>query len=601
MRLIILFMFFSYIVLAQQDEQKLAYQYFINGQYLEALSIYEDLNSKEISIRHYVPYFTSLLRLEEYKKAGRLAKKASNMYPTNLSYQLDIGIVEEKKGNGIKAERIYNEIFKKIKAGNKNQYISLANTFIRHTMFERALDVYRFAKKNKIELNFSMQKAQLYSNLGQSELMVSAYLEALSLNPNQKTMIISQLQRFLDNDGIKSDKNYSIVKKALLNEIRDNPERIDFIEILIWLFMQNHQFDMALTQAKALDKRTGTGLSKIFDLGDSFLDKEYYKLAIDAYAYVIQRAVDQNVLVDANINKLYAETKLLLENDEDLDRLDNSYKKVINQLGEQYNTVLLLSNYAHFKAFYLNDLFAAEKILINTMDIPGITEADLAECKLEYADIQLLLGNIWEALLYYSQVEKDFKENPLGHEAKLRRAKISYYQGDFLWSQTQLNTLKASTSKLIANDAMELSLLITDNYNLDTSDIAMQTFARADLLDYQNRYQDALIKYDSVLTSFPGHSLSDEIYMRKAEIYVRLDNYKMALNMYDKVIEEYPYDILVDDALYRQAYIYHRILEERLKAMDIYERILLEHNSSIFVAESRKRFRELRGDKLDME
>ncbi len=594
-------MFFSYIVLAQQDEQKLAYQYFINGQYLEALSIYEDLNSKEISIRHYVPYFTSLLRLEEYKKAGRLAKKASNMYPTNLSYQLDIGIVEEKKGNGIKAERIYNEIFKKIKAGNKNQYISLANTFIRHTMFERALDVYRFAKKNKIELNFSMQKAQLYSNLGQSELMVSAYLEALSLNPNQKTMIISQLQRFLDNDGIKSDKNYSIVKKALLNEIRDNPERIDFIEILIWLFMQNHQFDMALTQAKALDKRTGTGLSKIFDLGDSFLDKEYYKLAIDAYAYVIQRAVDQNVLVDANINKLYAETKLLLENDEDLDRLDNSYKKVINQLGEQYNTVLLLSNYAHFKAFYLNDLFAAEKILINTMDIPGITEADLAECKLEYADIQLLLGNIWEALLYYSQVEKDFKENPLGHEAKLRRAKISYYQGDFLWSQTQLNTLKASTSKLIANDAMELSLLITDNYNLDTSDIAMQTFARADLLDYQNRYQDALIKYDSVLTSFPGHSLSDEIYMRKAEIYVRLDNYKMALNMYDKVIEEYPYDILVDDALYRQAYIYHRILEERLKAMDIYERILLEHNSSIFVAESRKRFRELRGDKLDME
>ena len=592
-------MCFNCVVFAQQDEQKLAYQYFINGQYLEAINIYEDLNKDKFLIRHYVPYFTSLLKLEEYKKAGQLARKASDIYPTTLSYQLDIGVIEEKKGNRKKAEKIYDQVFKKIKGSNKNSYINLANIFTRYTMFERALDLYEFAQQKNSQLNFSLQKAQIYSNLGKSELMVTEYLAELNLNPNQKTMVISQLQRFLDNDGIKSDKNYSLVKKALLVEIRNNPERIDFMELLIWLFMQNHQFEMALKQAKALDKRTSSGLEKIFDLGDSFLDKEYYQLAIDAYDYVIQRVTDQDVIIHANINKLYAQTKLLLDNDQDINELDNAYKEVINQLGEKYNTVILLSNYAHFKAFYLNDLVAAENILIRTMGISGITDIDLAECKLEYADIQLLLGNIWQSLLYYSQVEKDFKENPLGHEAKLRRAKIAYYQGDFLWAQAQLSTLKASTSKLIANDAMELSLLITDNYNLDTSDIAMQTFARADLLNYQNRKQDALVKYDSILFLFPGHSLSDEIYMRKAEIYIKLDDYQEALVMYDKIILEHPYDILVDDALYRKAQIYHKKLQEKLKAMDIYERILLEHNSSIFVAESRKKFRELRGDKLE--
>ena len=592
-------MCFNCVVFAQQDEQKLAYQYFINGQYLEAINIYEDLNKDKFLIRHYVPYFTSLLKLEEYKKAGQLARKASDIYPTTLSYQLDIGVIEEKKGNRKKAEKIYDQVFKKIKGSNKNSYINLANTFTRYTMFERALDLYEFAQQKNSQLNFSLQKAQIYSNLGKSELMVTEYLAELNLNPTQKTMVISQLQRFLDNDGIKSDKNYSLVKKALLVEIRNNPERIDFMELLIWLFMQNHQFEMALKQAKALDKRTSAGLEKIFDLGDSFLDKEYYQLAIDAYDYVIQRVTDQDVIIHANINKLYAQTKLLLDNDQDINELDNAYKEVINQLGEKYNTVILLSNYAHFKAFYLNDLVAAENILIRTMGISGITDIDLAECKLEYADIQLLLGNIWQSLLYYSQVEKDFKENPLGHEAKLRRAKIAYYQGDFLWAQAQLSTLKASTSKLIANDAMELSLLITDNYNLDTSDIAMQTFARADLLNYQNRKQDALVKYDSILFLFPGHSLSDEIYMRKAEIYIELDDYQEALVMYDKIILEHPYDILVDDALYRKAQIYHKKLQEKLKAMDIYERILLEHNSSIFVAESRKKFRELRGDKLE--
>ena len=167
----------------------------------------------------------------------------------------------------------------------------------------------------------------------------------------------------------------------------------------------------------------------------------------------------------------------------------------------------------------------------------------------------LLTGNIWESLLYYSQVEKDFKENPIGHQAKLRRAKIAYYQGDFDWAQAQLGTLKASTSKLIANDAMDLSLLIIDNLNLDTSAIAMQTFASADLLNYQQKYEEAIVKYDSVLTAFPGHTLSDEIYMQKADIYMQLHNTPKRIEMYEKISTDWNYDILADDALYQLAKI----------------------------------------------
>ena len=235
------------------------------------------------------------------------------------------------------------------------------------------------------------------------------------------------------------------------------------------------------------------------------------------------------------------------------------------------------------------------------MEISGIDNYDLAECKMEYADVLLLQGNIWESLLYFSQVEKDFKEHPIGHEAKLRRAKISYFQGDFQWAQAQLETLKASTSKLIANDAMELSLLITDNYNLDTTEISMRAFAKADLLSYQQKYDKAIVKYDSVLTTFSGHSLSDEIYMRKAQIYFNQANYELALLEYEKIEKDWAYDILADDALYNRAKIYDDIFDDKENSMKIYEYILLEHNSSIYVAESRKRFRELRGDNLNTE
>ena len=332
---------------------------------------------------------------------------------------------------------------------------------------------------------------------------------------------------------------------------------------------------------------------------ETFLDKQYYDLAIKSYEYVIQKGENNFLFIDANINKLYAKTKSLNNKNQEVSSLDDEYKSLIRELGKSRNTVLLLSNYAHFKAFYLHDLLAAETILLSAMDVSGIDKYDLAECKLEYADVQLLLGNVWESLLYYSQVEKDFKENPIGHQAKLRRAKIAYYQGDFDWAQAQLGTLKASTSKLIANDAMDLSLLIIDNLNLDTSIIAMQIFATADLLFYQQKYEKAIAKYDSVITIFPGHTLSDEIYMRKAEIYMQLNNTDMVLEMYNKIATDWNYDILADDALYKMAKLYDSTLSNHEKAMDLYEKILLEHNSSIFVAEARKRFRILRGDNLN--
>ena len=600
MRLLLVFMLISTFAISQQNNQQLAYQYYVNGEYDKAIAMYKELNDARFSVAYYAPYYSSLLKTKQYKAAEQLAKKVAKIYPNSLNYQLEIGIAQEKSGNSRKAERTFKKLFKALD-GRQAQTINLANTYSRYGMHDDALRVYFLAEQINSKANFGTQKAQLYAHLGKVDLMIEQYLDVLHKNPNQKPMVISQIQRFLDNDGIKSDKNYKLVKNALLPYVRSEENRTDFSEMLIWLFMQNAQFEMALRQAKGLDKRMNADGEGVYDLAESFLDKKYYNLAVKAYDYVLEKGPRNFLFVEANINKLYALTKSLSEQKKEVSVLDKAYQQVLEELGENRNTVLLLSNYAHFKAFYLHDLKSAEEILIDAMAINQISKTDLAACKLEYADVMLLLGNIWESLLYYSQVEKDFKENPIGHEAKLRRAKIAYYQGDFQWAQAQLGILKASTSKLIANDAMDLSLLITDNYNLDTSEIAMKTFATADLLAYQQKYNEAIIKYDSVLTVFSGHSLSDEIYMRKAEIYTGLGNTEMALLMYQKITDEWGYDILADDALYRQAKMYDVILEDKEKAMELYEKILLEHNSSIFAAEARKRFRILRGDHITIE
>ena len=597
MRLILVFLFISNFVFSQQSNQQIAYQYYINGEYKKAISLYEELIETHLSVAYYDPYYTSLLEVKSYKEAEYLARKLVKKHPKELRYKLGVIIAQDKYGATNKSNLGYKKLLKKLD-GRRSQAINLANIFCRHELYGKALEVYRLSAKINPNNNFGIQRAQLFEKTEQVGLMLNEYLDEMQRNPTQKQIVFSKIQKFLDNDGIKSNKNYKLVKKLLLVRVRAENERTDFTEMLIWLFMQNHQFNMALIQAKALDRRTDSDGEGVYSLAETFLDKEYFELADKAYDYVIAKGDKNHLFIDANINKLYALTKATSIKNEDISIIDKQYERIINDLGKKRNTVLLLSNYAHFKAFYLHDLLAAEILLNDAMRISGIDNYDLAECKMEYADVLLLQGNIWESMLYYSQVEKDFKEHPTGHEAKLRIAMISYYQGDFQWAQAQLETLKASTSKLIANNAMELSLLITDNYNLDTTEISMRTFANADLLYYQQKYDAAILKYDSVLTAFEGHSLSDEIYMRKAEIYLHNGEIENALANYKNIEIEWGYDILADNALFKSAKIYDDILHDYESAMKLYERILLDHASSIYVSESRKRFRELRGDNL---
>ncbi len=260
---------------------------------------------------------------------------------------------------------------------------------------------------------------------------------------------------------------------------------------------------------------------------------------------------------------------------------------------------MMMRELAHLKAFYLGKLEEAEQLLARAIEMPGVYDRILATCKLERADILLLKGEVWDASLLYQQVELDFKEDPLGHEAKFRSAKISYYTGDFEWAQAQLDVLKASTSKLISNDAIDLSLLITDNFNMDTLTAPMEMFARADLLAYQNQTEAAGRTLDSLELAWPMHSLSDEIKMLRAAMAFRNGKFEEARSLYEKVVELHAMDITADDALFKLAEMQQNIFNDPARAMELYEKLIAEFPGSLYVVEARKRFRELRGDAVN--
>lgn len=282
-----------------------------------------------------------------------------------------------------------------------------------------------------------------------------------------------------------------------------------------------------------------------------------------------------------------------------LKSLEQRYIKTLVEANRNPLSFPLMRNLAHLQAFYLDNTEGAIQLLDELIALTNSNKLLQAECKLELADIMLFTGEPWEATLLYSQVDKAFKNEPIGHEARFRNAKLSFYIGEFNWARAQLDVLKAATSKLIANDAMAMSLIISDNIDMDSSTVQLGTYARADLLLYRNQPDAAVAVLDSLLQAWPGHPITDDALMKKAEIRMKQGNFAAAEALYLQVISEYGEGIQGDDAQYRLGLLYEEQMKDNTKAMAAYQELLVKYPGSVFSVEARKRFRLLRGDMVN--
>ena len=336
----------------------------------------------------------------------------------------------------------------------------------------------------------------------------------------------------------------------------------------------------------------------MFDLAYIAYENKAFDDAVKSYQYLIDLGTENPYYFDAKISQVIVIGEELMSREysqDELVSLDKKYQLTIEELGKSKDLVYLMKDYAKLQAYYLFDTFTAVKILEECIGLLDQSELQ-AECKLMLGDIYLINNKDWDAIIQYSQVEKAYKENPIGHEAKFRRSRVAYFQGQFDWAQAQLDVLKGSTTKLIANNAMKLSLLITDNMGLDTSAMAMEMYAKAEWLIFQNKIDESYNLLDSMLTIFEGHTLSDEILYKQAEIQAQKKNYPEAAALYEQIATNFSFDILADDALFHWAELLEKKLDNKTKAQDLYEKIMLDYSDSIYTVESRKRYRNLRGD-----
>ena len=586
---------------AQQTEEQLGVQYYMNRDLDKALATFEALYNRSPNQFNYIYYVNTLFELKEFDKAEKVIKKELRNNPDDPHYQVDMGYLNIMKGDIAKGRKIYENCLKDLKP-DRMQIYNLTNAFASRRESDYMIRTYiRGRELLKDKAAFAYELAYTYESLGSIEPMIDEYLNLLTSTPQQISMVENRLQAWLSDD-VDNSKN-DTYRAVLMKKLQQHPDEIIYNELLLWHSIQQKDFPFALLQAKALDRRYGEDGQRVFDLAALCVSNESFDAAIDGYKYIVKKNMDKELVMLSRIELINTEFKQFEKSySQDKSKLllmKQQYTTLLDEIGKNSFTIPLILNLAHLQAFYLGETDAATDLLLQSINIPKVPLPKQAECKLELADIYLFSDNPWEATLLYSQVEKTFKNEPLGHEAKFRNAKLSFYIGEFDWARGQLDILKAATSKLIANDAMELSLLITDNIEEDSVTTPLQMYARADLLEFRNRDNDALAVLDSVIAEFPMHSIMDNALFKKAEINVKNGKFDDAASYYSQIIEKYPNDLLADDAMFNLAGLYENKLNNKAKAMQLYEKILTQYPGSLYVVEARKHFRALRNDQVN--
>ena len=579
-------------VCAQAQNDLLARNYMEQGDYDKAVTVYENLVKETPGNFTFVTgLIEAYQQTEAYSKADSLILKALDRTRNNAVLEVELGYNKQLQGNRADAQAIYNKVIADV-ASNPGYASGVARAFQKYSLLEEAVKTYETARELIPSGNYDYPLASLYGEMGNFETMFEMYLNLLERGDNFAEYAQRSISRFITEDN--ANVANQTLRKVLLTRMQDNPDLL-YNQMLSWLFIQQKEYDKAFIQEKAIAKRSGN-FSGITTLAIVAEQNEEDALALTILEYLIAETGDDELKLYAH--QKYLELKLKSANAEGLKAIDSQYASLLETYGKSALTLELQADYAHFLAFRFAKIEQATALLEEALK-QQLNSFQEARIKMELADILVLEERFNAALIYYSQIQKKLKDNVIAQEARFKVAKTSYYKGDFEWAKTQLKVLKSSAEQLIANDAQDIYLLITDNTFNDSTQTALKTYAQADLRSYQKRDDDAIAIYDRVLKDFAGEKIEDEALLAQALLFEDKKEYQKAADNYLKILESHGSDILADDAHYRLANLYVAQLNQPEKAKEQYEQILFNFADSIFYVDAQQKYRRLRGDSIN--
>lgn len=586
-----------------QSEIQLANEYLLKGDKKKAVELYRELSKHDVNNSFiYNNYINTLLDLGAYDEAQAFLKKLLKRDPNNLQYRLDAGLVYVRSGDLTRADRHFREMIAENKT-NVQRIKLMAEFFSSRSLLDYGILALTESRNflNNSTL-FSLDLAMLYRLKGNQDKMVQEYLNYVTQTSANIQYVKNVMQALLT-----EPEELTSLEKLLYDRVQEFPDVEVYSDLLIWVTMQQKNFYASFVQARAYDKRYKHDGEKSMEVAKVALDNEDYDNAAKIYRYVIREYRNTPNYLMATLGLIRTREARLKRiypvNPDSVKTLVADYRKFIKQYPDNANALEAARSEALLFANYLDEKDSAVKILNKLITNPRTSLYLRSKAKLDLGDIYLLKAEPWESTLLYSQVEKTQKENPIGYEAKLKNAKLSYYKGDFRLAQEHLDILKEATTREIANDALDLSMRIKENIALDSAGQALKEYASIELMLYQNKTDEALAQLEKLKQGFSAsgaavsnQTILDDVYWLEANIRMKRGEFENSIGLLQKIRDEFPDDILADDAYFLQGEIYERQLKNKEKAMEIYREFLNKYPGSVYAAEARKRYRTMRGD-----
>nr|WP_321229093.1 tetratricopeptide repeat protein [uncultured Psychroserpens sp.] len=579
-------------LLFSQNEQ-LADDYFKRGEFDKALISYQKLNENKKSSKYIYKIIETLQQLERYDEAQvQIAQRMKEInYPPLL---VELGYNYQLMDSTDLANKYYKEAIAKVVEKPSYTY-GIARKFEDHSLLEEALEVYKKGMELNPDLNFNMQMARIYGEQGNIELLFSNYLDYIESKPEFLNTAKRAFSDFVSEN--KENENNLTLRTLLLKKSQSNPQP-HWNDMLSWLYIQQKEYNKAFIQEKALYRRSQESLSRILDLALTTVKQKDYKTANSIFEFVLENSQDINTVLTAHQYMLEIEIENAGVDEKKLKDIDKKFNALFFEYGKYEQTIALQIAYGNFIAFNKHQPKVASDFLKESLKL-NLSNFQEATVKLKLGDILVFQERFNEALIYYTQIQANLKNSTISQEARFKVAKTSYYKGDFEWAESQLKILKASTSQLIANDALELKLLISDNKDEDSLQVALKLYSKADLMSFQNKNEEAIALLDKIVTEHKGESIEDQALYMQAKLYEKTKQIDKAVANYEYIIANYRDEILADDAHFYLAELYQNQLAQPEKAKALYENIIFNHEDSIYFIEARKRFRMLRGDAIN--
>ena len=588
MKKLFLYITLSFSLLAFAQNEQLAQYYYEKGDFEKAKIGYEELlQSVPQNMQYFLRTIDCYQQLQQFDVAEKAVQQRLEKYSQgNLLVELGYNFQLQK--NDAKAHIYYEQALERIKK-NPNEIYSISNAFERKVLLDYALKSYKIATELNPNFNFNYQMGLLYGQLSNMEMMISTFLDEAYANPQNAIRIQNQLVRFMVDEG---DAAFSeMLRKALIIRTQKNQD-IFWNHYLSWFYVQQKEFEKAFIQEKAIYKRSPESLTAIVNLAQLAIEEENQETAKEILDFVLENTSDLELRIQAN--SYLITMKIENTSEKDFVAISTELDELLKQFGTSPFTLSLQLIQAHFVAFNLKKPEEGRAIVKKALELQ-LNDYEVADAKMELADILLYEEKFNQALIYYSQIELDLKNDVMAHEASLKAAKTSYFKTDFAWALKQFKELKSANTQLIANDALEYFLLINDNTMADSTQTALKQFAKGDYLLYQNRNQEAIAQFQAILKSYKGQEIESVTVLRLGKIYEKQGDFDLALSQYQTIIDQHSDGIYIDEALYFSAEIYNKQLLPE-KAKPLYEKVLFNHQDSIYFVEARKKFRQLRGD-----